>query len=185
MHTRVAELLEEASGKDLELAADLAHHAPKSGDPALACRAMVSAGKLCLRFYVNDDALALYNRGLDFASQLGDTERVCLTLELSDIRMNAAPLEDWEGAVAGYIDLAEQAVDLGALPHARLGYQMASYLRWLHGEWSGARRDSLQAERVTRSADDEAHILAMAEAAKCLAMLERDLSHADAMAPAQ
>jgi DNA-binding SARP family transcriptional activator/tetratricopeptide (TPR) repeat protein len=182
MHTRVAELLEEASGKDLELAADLAHHAPKSGDPALACRAMVSAGKLCLRFYVNDDALALYNRGLEFASQLGDTERVCLTLELSDIRMNAAPLEDWEGAVAGYIDLAEQAVDLGALPHARLGYQMASYLRWLHGEWSGARRDSLQAERVTRSADDEAHILAMAEAAKCLAMLERDLSHADAMA---
>ena len=160
----------------------MAHHAPKSGDPALAARAMVSAGKLCLRFYANDDALALYHRGMEFAAQLGDSDRVCLTLELYDIRLRAAPLEDWEASVAEYIELAEQALDYGALPYARLGYQMASYVRWLHGQWSDAQRDSLQAERVTRTANDEAHILGMAEAAKCLAMLERDLSQADAMA---
>ena len=46
MHRRAAELLEEATARDLELAADLAHHAARSGDPALAGRAMVSAGKL-------------------------------------------------------------------------------------------------------------------------------------------
>jgi DNA-binding SARP family transcriptional activator len=182
MHRRVAELLEEATARDLELAADLAHHAARSGDPALAARAMVSAGKLCLRFYANDNALVLYHRGMEFAAQLGDSDRVCLTLELYDIRLNAAPLEDWEASVAEYIELAEQALDHGALPYARLGYQMASYVRWLHGQWSDAHRDSLQAERVTRSANDEAHILGMAEAAKCLAMLERDLPQADAMA---
>jgi tetratricopeptide (TPR) repeat protein len=143
---------------------------------------MVSAGRLCLRFYANDDALALHELGLAFVRELGDAERVCLTLELCDIRLAAAPLEEWETAVEEYTALAEQALDHGALEHARLGYQMASYLRWVHGRVSDAQRDSLQAERVTRTADDEAHIMGMAEAAKCLALLERDLPQADAMA---
>ena len=34
---------------------------------------------------------------------------------------------------------------------------------------------------MTRGAGDEEHIVGMAETARCLAMLERDLSHADAM----
>lgn len=182
MHHRVAELLEEATANDLALAADLAHHAPRSGDPALATRAMITAGRMCLRFYANEDALELFEKGLQFVEELETAEQVCLRLELHDIRLNAAPLDDWEQAVEEYIGLAEQALDHGALPQARLGYQMASYVRWLHGQWSGARRDSLQAERVTRAATDEAHILGMAEAAKCLVLLERDLSQADAMA---
>ena len=40
---------------------------------------------------------------------------------------------------------------------------------------------TLQAERVTRAGSPEDHIIGMAETAKCLAMLERDLSQADAM----
>jgi DNA-binding SARP family transcriptional activator len=182
MHRTVAEMLEVDSTVDLALAADLAHHARRSGDPALAGRALVAAAKLCLRFYANDDALDLYQRGMEFADQLGDAERVCLTLELCEIRQSAAPLEDWRAAAEIYTELAEQALDHGSLPHARLGYQLASYVRWTHGQWGEAKRDSLQGERVTRTADDEAHILGMAEAAKCLAMLERDLSQADAMA---
>ena len=182
MHRRVAELLEAASAADLDLAADLAHHAPLSGDPALAARAMVSAGRLCLRFYANEDALGLCQRGLEFVAELPLSERICLTLELCDIRMNAAALENWEAAAEEYVRLAEQALDCGALSHARLGYQMASYVRWQHGQWSGAQRDSMQAERVSRAGEEEAHILGMAEAAKCLVLLERDLSQADALA---
>jgi len=80
-----------------------------------------------------------------------------------------------------YADLAERALDHGALSHARLGYQMASYVRWAKGEWAKAREQSLQAERATRGGDSTAHIIGMAETAKCLLMLERDLSHADAI----
>jgi len=58
---------------------------------------------------------------------------------------------------------------------------MAAYVRWAHGQWSGAREETLQAERVTRGGSEEDHIIGMAETAKCLAMLERDLSQADAM----
>ena len=56
-----------------------------------------------------------------------------------------------------------------------------SYVHWMHGQFGGAREEILQSERVTRGAGDEEHIVGMAEAARCLAMLERDLTHADAM----
>jgi DNA-binding SARP family transcriptional activator len=181
MHGRVAELMEEDAAVDLDRAADLAHHASLSGDPALAARAMVFAGRLCLRFFANDDALSLVSRGLKSVEALAGAERVCRTLELRDVALAAAPVEDWEAAAKEYVALAEQALDLGALSHARLGYHMASYLRWMHGQWSHAREETLQAERVTRGASEEDHIIGMAETAKCLAMLERDLSQADAM----
>ncbi|MEH6584572.1 MAG: AAA family ATPase [Halioglobus sp.] len=181
MHRHVAERLEVETALDLKRAADLAHHASLSGDPGLGTRAMVLAGRLCLRFYANDEALRLASSGLDLCQQLSDADRVCLTLDLNEIRLNAAPLDDWEAAATEYVALAEQALDHGALPYARLGYHMASYLRWVHGQWSDAQRESLQAERVTRGGTDEEHIIGMAEAAKCLAMLERDLTQADAM----
>ena len=181
MHRRVAELLEQDASVDLDLAVDLSHHARLSGDPYLAGKSMVSAGRLCLRFYANDDALALYREGMNFAAQLNDAQRVCLTLELGEIRMNAAPMEDWQAAVDEFVDLAEQAMDHGSRSHARLGYQIASYLRWAHDEIQGAKRFSLQAERVSRGGSDEAQVMGLAEAAKCLAMLERDLSRAEAM----
>jgi hypothetical protein len=162
-------------------AADLAHHAAQSGDAALAARAMVSAGKLCLRFFANDDALNLARKGLLWAEQLPPAARVCLTLELRDIMLTAAPLDDWRSAAREFASLAEQALDHGALGHARRGYYMASYVHWMHGQFGGAREEILQSERVTRGAGDEEHIVGIAEAARCLAMLERDLTHADAM----
>jgi DNA-binding SARP family transcriptional activator/predicted ATPase len=181
MHRRVAEALEKAATLEPERAADLAHHAAQSGDPALAARAMISAGKLCLRFFANEDALALARKGLQWVEQLSSAQRVCLTLELREIMLAAAPIENWEEAARECAALAEQALDHGALSHARRGYYMASYLHWMHGHWAGARDDILQAERVTRGGTEEEHVVGMAEAARCLAMLERDLTQADAM----
>src|SRR5690606_21778743 len=181
MHRRVAELLEQDTALDLARAADLAHHASQSGDAGLCARAMVSAGKLCLRFFANDEALSLARKGLAWADQLAAAERVCLTLELREIMLAAAPVEDWEAAASEYAALAEQALDHGAMAHARRGYHMASYVHWQHGHWTGAHEEILQSERVARGGSEEEHIVGLAEAARCLAMLERDLSQADAL----
>ncbi|MEX0870541.1 MAG: hypothetical protein WDZ65_01920, partial [Aquisalimonadaceae bacterium] len=181
MHRRVAELLQQDTALDLSHAADLAHHALQSGEPALAAQAMVSAGRLCLRFFANDDALMLARKGVALTAQLPAARRICLTLELHDVMLSAAPLEDWEATAGELVSLAEQALEHGALSHARLGYQLASHVRWAHGQWAGAHEETLQAERVTRSAGDRDHIVGMAETAKCLAMLERDLDQAEAM----
>jgi hypothetical protein len=153
----------------------------EADDPGLGARALVSAGKLCLRFFANEDALVLARRGLQLAGALSDAEHVCRRLELYDVMLSAAPVYEWEAAAEEYAKLAEQALDHGELSHARLGYHMASYVRWIHGHWAGAQAETLQAEMVTRGASDEEHVIGMAETAKCLAMLERDLNQADAM----
>jgi len=181
MHRRVAQLLEQDTVQDPGRAADLAHHATQSKDPALAARAMVSAGRLCLRFFANDDALSLARKGLQLAEALPEAERVRIEIELHEVLLAAGPLEDWEAAAEHYTALAERALDRGELAHARLGYQMASVVRWEHGHWNEAREQSLQALRAVRGGQDAAQIVGMAETAKCLAMLERDLPQADAM----
>ncbi|TNF88189.1 MAG: hypothetical protein EP300_08570 [Gammaproteobacteria bacterium] len=181
MHRRVADRLERSTALDLGRAADLAHHAAQSGDDGLAARAMVSAGRLCLRFYANDEALTLVRRGMQLVENLPEPERVCVTIDLNDIKLAAGPLEDWEASAREYAMLAEQALDHGELGHARLGYHMSASLRWEHGQWADAREESLQSERAVRSGKDEDHIVGMAHTAKCLAMIERDLPKADAM----
>ena len=181
MHRRIAELLHKDSAQELARAADLAHHATLSGDSGLAARAMVSAGRLCLRFFANDDALSLARKGLQLAAALPDAERVCAEIDLHDILLAAGPLSDRETAARSYAALAERALDHGALGHARLGYHMASYVRWTQGHWKAAREQSLQAARVVRGGQQEAQIIGMAETAKCLVMIERDISRADAM----
>jgi DNA-binding SARP family transcriptional activator len=181
MHRRIAELLRKDSAQELARAADLAHHASLSGDAGLATRAMVLAGRLCLRFFANDDALSLAKKGLQLAEALPDAERVCVEIDLQDILLAAGPLDDREAAAQTYARLAERALDHGALAHARLGYHMAAYVRWTQGQWKAAREQSLQAVRVVRGGQEEAQIVGMAESAKCLVMIERDISRADAM----
>ena len=181
MHRRIAELLHKGSAQELARAVDLAHHATLSGDPGLAARAMVSAGRLCLRFFANDDALSLARKGLSLAAELPDAARVCAEIDLHDILLAAGPLADRESAARSYAALAERALDHGALGHARLGYHMAAYVRWTQGQWKAAREQTLQAARVVRGGQQEAQIIGMAETAKCLVMIERDISRADAM----
>lgn len=181
MHRLVAEMLEKNISLDLTHAADLAHHATQSGNSGLAARAMVSAGRLCLRFFANEEALNLARKGMQLVDALTNAERVCVSIDLHDIMFAAAPLDDWEASAREYASLAEQAVDHGELSHARLGYHMAATVRWVHGQWSDAREQSLESERVARSGDIEDQVIGLADTARCLAMLERDLPQADAM----
>ena len=181
MHRRIAELMAQDTALDPARASDLAHHATLSGDAALAAGAMVSAGKLCLRYFANEEAATLARKGLQLAQRLPPPERICLEIELHNVMLSAAPLDNWEEAACRYAALAEEALDHGALAHARIGYNMASWVRWAHGHWAGAREQTLQSERAVRGGTEEEHVVGMADTAKCLAMLERDLSQADAM----
>lgn len=178
MHRRIAEWLAERPLSDMHQATQLAHHAHASGDLELAARAMVEAGRFCLRIFANQEALRFAQQGLALTEDMTGTRRICLALELHDILYSAAPLADWEAGAGDVVALAEQALEHGALAHARLGYQLASHIRWAHGQWSDAHEQALQAERATRCAGGREQIIAMAETARCLAMLERDLHQA-------
>jgi DNA-binding SARP family transcriptional activator len=180
MHHRVAKLLEAGPGTD-ETAAELAHHAEQAGDGVLAARACVAAGRFCLRLFANTEAEAFVRRGMHHAQDAPGRERVTLRLELQQIALSACRPEKIDETARDIERLAEEAMAQGSMKHARLGFHMVSWLRWEQGEWSDAQRFMLQAEHVSRGSDDRERVVAMAEAARCLTLLQRDLGHAEAL----
>ena len=181
MHLRVAERLGRAEAPET-VAADLAHHAALAGESALAARACVRAGRLFLRQFANAEAWSTARRGRYHAAEVKEPERTSLLLELLQVELQARRPADVAAASAELEALAERALDHGDAEHARLGFHMLSYLRWEEGDLSDAQRHMMRAEVVSRAADDRAQVVAMAEAARCLVLLERDLPRAEALA---
>lgn len=181
MHARAARALEARAAADASLYSDVAHHASLAGDHDLAASACITAGRHCLRLFANREAESLARRGLRHAESLAERERVTRSLELTEIRL-AAHRPDDSGAEARMLEqLAERALDLGCNEHARLGFHLLSYLRWEDGDWGDAKRHMLRAEEASRGSDESSRVTAMAEAARCLALIERDLPNAEAL----
>ena len=181
MHLKAARALQD-TGSDETIAADIAHHAALGGDAGMAAAACVAAGRRCLRLFANEGAEALARKGLHYAESLDEPARSQRMLELIQVETLARRPTDLKQAIARLEALAERALDFGSLEHARLGYHMLSHLRWEGGFWADAQRDALRAEFVSRSTDERQQVNAMAEAARCLALLERDLGQAEALA---
>ncbi len=181
MHLRVARRLEDRDDPDGTIALELAHHAAVGGDAAMAARACVAAGNRCLRVFANSEALAHARRGLRLVEELPDPERLRLRIELEQVGLDAQWPQNPEAEAKRIEALAEQALDAGCAEHARLGFTLVSYLRWYEGAVGDAHRASLRAEFASRGAEDRDRAVGIAEAARCLVILERDLAQAEAL----
>ncbi len=182
MHLKIARMLDEMRESDEALALEIAHHAAAGGDSGMAAAACVSAGRRCIRVFANAEARALVRRGLHYAEKLPVAERVQRTIELLQIETSVMRPDDVQGFLDRLEALAGQALDHDLPDHARRAYTMLANLRWEEGAWHDAQRETLRAELVSRSVEGPQRVVALGEAARCLAMLERDLPLAEAMA---
>jgi len=180
MHRKVAHLLQ-SRATDPTTAYEVARHASLAGEGQLGVRACITAGQYALRTCANADAEALARRGLHHAADLDEAARVEATLELLHV-LYSARAPDRAEASERVRALAERALDLGLTRAARIGFQMLSYLRWESSSMAAAHENILQAERVSRSADPDERSQALAQAARCLVLLERNLGQAEAFA---
>jgi predicted ATPase len=178
MHLRVAKLLE-PNANDPTSANEVAHHAGIAGDARLGVRACIAAGNRSLRVFANADAEALARRGLGLTRQLQGAEHIESTLALLHIQY-AARTPNHDEAAERVRSLAEKALDLGLTRSARLGFQMLSYLRWESSSMLDAHKNIVQAERISRSGDAKERAAALAQAARCLVLLEKNLGQAEA-----
>jgi DNA-binding SARP family transcriptional activator len=181
MHWRVAQALAAQDDPAALHAGELARHAALAGEAATAARACVAAGHRCLRVFANAEADALARRGAHYAEEVAEPDRTKLLIELAGIGVAARSPEDAEALAQQIEALAERALDQGCPEHARLGFHVVSLLRWERGDSAAAERSTLRAEHAGRAGDERERIVAMAETARCLALLERDLDHADAL----
>ena len=181
MHGRVARLLAKLQDGNESIMPDVVHHAALANDAVTAARACVAAGKRCLRLFANDQAETFAKRGKWFAEQVPQPEQVKLLIELAQIEVRVRRATNLEDQARELERLAELALDHGCMAHARLAFHVSSYLRWEGGDWSVAERDTLRAELISRVSDPRDRMTALAEAARCLTMLERDLGRASSL----
>jgi len=183
MHRRIAQWLADRSNAgDAQDIAVVAHHAALAHDAALAVETCLQAARRSLRVFAIADAHALARRGLRHVDALAEPDRTRRALELFEVGFAARRPDDVEQAAHQVEALSARALDLGCVEHARLGYHMLSFLRWEHGAWSDARRFMRQAQLVSRAGSEPEQIIGLAEAARCLVLLEKDLGEAHALA---
>ncbi|HKU41179.1 MAG TPA: hypothetical protein VJR89_23615, partial [Polyangiales bacterium] len=180
MHGRVARALAADSRTDGALAAAVAHHAVLAGERIMGAEACLRAGQRCLRVYGFADAYNLARRGLGYARELADPERTKLSLELLTLLTYARRPESLDEVMPELSELTARALDLGLLEQARSGFYLRAFLLWERGADADAQRFSREVERISRVGDARERVLALCDAARCLAILERDLPDAEA-----
>jgi hypothetical protein len=131
--------------------------------------------------FAHQEALLLARRGVKHAERLSGTERVQRLIELCELQSQAGPGDRIEELTRNLETLAEQAVELGLHEHARSAFFALSVLDWRGNDFDQARQRSLQVVTVSRGSTGAASVQGMADAARCLALLERDLPDAHAM----
>ena len=174
MHRQVARML-----ADEAPAAEVAHHAALAGDAALAARSCVDAARHSLSLFAPREAHGLARRGLRYAEQLPEPARTLRQIELAEVVYRSRMPETPDDAAEEMETLAKRALALGETAHARMGFEVVAYIRWEDGDWPEAERTVLTTEHLTRGVDDVARIDALAEAARCLLMIDRDHQRAE------
>ena len=180
MHGRIARRLAALAAPDESHAAEVARHAVLAGDAEMAVRACLSAGRGCVRLLATADVLTLARRGLAHVTSLPLPEACTLEIELHELMLLVQRPERPEELGARLSELATRALALRQLEHARRGFYLQSLLRWEQGKPSDARRFSREAERLSRLEGPRARLCGLADAARCLTMLNRDLADAQA-----
>lgn len=179
MHLKVAQLL--ATARSGTAALDIAHHAAAGGDARMAAEACVEAGRHCVRLFANSEALRLSRQGQTYAADLPEPLRTECLVGLTEIEARVDRPADPAELVGRIEALAENALDHGRPDLAGRCYIMIANLRWEGGHWSDAQLATLRGELVSRASDERGRVVALAEAARCLAMLERDLGTAESL----
>jgi hypothetical protein len=179
MHAKVAEALERG-GRPGDIV-EVVRHAAAARDAGRAARACLAAARQHMKIFARRDASRVARRGLRFAEELAEPDRTKLSIELHAALADARTGEAADLPEASMVDaLAERALDLGLLEHARLAFHVASYQRWHHDHPLDAERVMMRAEEVSREAEPRERAHALSEAALCLVLLERDLPKAEA-----
>lgn len=178
MHRRIAQLLEPRMD-DPGVATEVARHAVLSRDAALGVAACIRAARQSLRVFACAEAQTLARRGLNLVDDLGEADAVAAEIELLQVAWSAREPER-SSAAKRMRALTDRALALGLTRAARLGFHVLAHLEWEQGSMAQAHRHMMEAERVSRTSDPTERATALAEAARCLVLLERNLEQAQA-----
>ncbi len=182
MHKSIAKSLSGEMHARPEICSELAYHAGLGGEHELAARASVGAGEHGLRVFANREAAEIARRGLRHAARIPDgAARARIEMALLRVQVLAtsglplARLRPDADAVVQAIDAARTA-----RLHAEVaqGYYLLSVLHQEAGKLDEAQQATLRAAEAAHLADVLAHARQLANSARCLVELGRDVPRA-------
>ena len=179
VHSQIARALSATGDPGGALAGEIAHHAALGGDSALAARAYVTAGERCLRMFAHADASHLAASGMQHVDHLPPHEAVPLRVELLSVQVHSNQWVRRPSELEAQLARAALAArDLGMPALEARCHFLTSFVQSERGDFVRAGASSLQAEQAGRAADVETRQLQVANTGRCLAMIERDMAHA-------
>jgi DNA-binding SARP family transcriptional activator len=183
IHGHLARTLQATDGAFGALAADLARHASLAGEHKLAARACLAAAERCLRLFAPSEAFEMAGLGLEHARQLHGADRVRAEIGLLRLRVLGAPPGRRRSGLEGELGTAVgEAARLGLQAEASAGLSALSVLHQEKGDFARAKEDSLRAAEAGRAADPAISAGQLANTARCLAQIERDIPRARLLA---
>ena len=183
IHGHLARTLSAMEGAFGPLAAELARHASLGGDHGLAARACLAAAERCLRLFAPGEGFEMAGLGLEHARRLEGVDRVRVEIGLLKLRVLGAPPGRRRSGLEGELQAAiDEAARLGLQAEASAGLSALSILHQEEGDFARAKEDSLRAAEAGRTADPATSAGQLANTARCLAQIERDVPRARLLA---
>ncbi len=182
VHRAIAHVLELDADRDGSVARELMRHAALGGEPLLSASAALAAAERALRMFALTEAARLADAGLQQLEHVTAGDRVRLEIGLlaalifSGAWVRRAPRieRDLRRAI-------HDARELGFHAEAAHGWRTLSVMHYDSGNLGAAHETTLQAADFSREADPLTLATQLADSARCLALLERDVERAHAM----
>jgi tetratricopeptide (TPR) repeat protein len=168
---------------DGALAAALLHHAALGGDLPLAARAGLTTGGRGRRMAGPAEADKAASRGLQLLEHLPPEVRLELEIPLLRVavfaRIDRRARRDLDVALSRAILTAQAA---GRSDQQTIGFHLLATIAWREQNFARAEETTLRAAEVATASDPATHASGLATTSRCLALLERSMPRAVAMA---
>lgn len=182
MHGRVAELLSLAMETNPDQAARVLHHSAMSDQHLLAARSAVIAGQIALKSFANLEASNLARKGMFHAEKLNfERDRIKLTMSLLEILVLSA--SGISGGNTPKLTDDTKSLIFKARQHAMTeevaqGEYLLSVLYQDMGELEASGLATTRAAEAARRMDSQKKVRQLANSARCLLELGRDIPKA-------
>ncbi len=186
MHKAIAQALSLEADAHPETFGEIVHHAALAGQHAVAARASISAGEHGLRVFANREAAEVARRGLRHAAHTPESPaRAQLVMSLLRIQVLAtsglqlAWLRPSAGEITSAIELAHA---LHLHDDVAMGHYLLSVVHQEAGELDAAQQATLRAAKAAYLSDVLGRARQLANSARCLVELGRDVGRARELA---
>ncbi len=182
VHQHIARALLSVHDPDGALAGDIVRHASLAGDHPTAVSTAITAGQRCLRVFAYTDAIDIARLALQFSESLPQRERIKRQMQLLEIIViSRAPIAMRLPFTAHVTELADEAYQCGMTNVAAIGAHLLSCLYADSDNLAGAAQQSIRSSELMRSADPRTAAFKMANTARCLVFIERDIPRAQSL----